>query len=114
MPLPLAEEPRDWMFELLKRTAEMPFRNGSFVHWEHTYRPDINLAKKANLGSLLFLPPLFEDPHFNTLRINGDNVDLLWLLPIADHEYQYVIHRGSQLLIETILQAERPRIFSQS
>ena len=55
-------------------------------------------AEPSELTSFIFLPPYFEDPEFENLRLGGDKVDILWLVPITEPERDYAVENGSKAL----------------
>lgn len=111
-----AETPQAWMIDLLKKVAEMPFRNEGLLHWGQVCTPDINqFAGKSNFTRLLFVPPFREDRRFEPLRTNNDDVDFLWMIPITEPEYQYMVNSGTQSLFPEMLSQEKyPRVFSSN
>ena len=100
-------EPQGWMFEALKRLAEMPFDNKTFLHWHHTVpsrKPMTDLPSK--LTTSFFLPPFFESEEFDTLKIDGDGVNILWLVPITDSEREFAVKNGGQALEDLMVENE--------
>ena len=101
------KEPQDWMFNVLKGLAKMPFNDKTYLHWYHTVPNGQPMtAKPSELTSFFFLPPYFEDPKFDNLHIDGDKVDILWMIPITEREREYAIENGSQALEEVFKKAE--------
>ncbi|MBN2291075.1 MAG: suppressor of fused domain protein [Pirellulales bacterium] len=101
-----AGEPSNWMFNVLKGLAEMPFEDDTFLHWYHTVPNGKPMtAEPSNLTSFFFLPPYFEEPQFADLKIEGDAVDFLWMIPITESERQYAMDKGSQALEEVFEKA---------
>jgi hypothetical protein len=92
-------EPQGWMFSVLKGLAEMPFDRDTYLHWHHTVPNGKPMtAKPSLLTSFLFLPPYFERKGFDTLRLEGDDVHILMLLPITESERRYAMEHGSHAL----------------
>lgn len=94
-----AHKPQGWMFNVLKGLAEMPFDDDTYLHWWHTVANGMPMtASPSLLTNFFFLPPKMEDPVFNTLAIDGDKVDMLWLIPITDAEREFkILHDGYTL-----------------
>jgi hypothetical protein len=94
-----ASQPEPWMFDVLKGLAEMPFDDDTYIHWWHTVPNGKPMtAKPSLLTNFFFLPPKMEEPAFNTLAIDGDPVDMLWMVPITDSERTFkVAHDGYAL-----------------
>ncbi|MHC4884757.1 MAG: suppressor of fused domain protein [Planctomycetota bacterium] len=93
------KEPKGWMFSVLKGLAEMPFDDKTFLHWWHTVPNGMPMtAEKSLLTNYLFLLPYFEQETFDTLEINEDRVDLLWMVPITDAELEYKVANGAEAL----------------
>ena len=100
------EEPKGWMFDVLKGLAEMPFDQTTYLHWHHTVPNGQPMtAEPSELTSFFFLPPYFEDDEFDTLHIGGDEVDILWMIPITEREREYASKNGSQALEEVFEKA---------
>ena len=111
-----ADEPSNWMFNVLKGLAEMPFDYDVYLHWFHTVPNGQPMtAEPSNLTSFFFLPPYFERHELSDLKIDGDGVDFLWMIPITEKEREYAMEKGSQALeevfekagLETILDLSR-------
>ncbi len=99
--LTYAAEPQNWMFNVLKNLAEMPFVADTFLHWWHTVPNGMPMtAEPSELTNFFFLPPYFEGPDFDTLKIDADDVDVLWMIPITDSELQYKLQHGAEALEE--------------
>ena len=99
--LTYAEKPQNWMFSVLKGLAEMPFDNETFLHWWHTVPNGMPMtAEPSELTNFFFLPPYFEGPEFDALKIDGDDVDILWMIPITDKELAFKLEHGAQALEE--------------
>ncbi|MHC4743266.1 MAG: suppressor of fused domain protein [Planctomycetota bacterium] len=109
-----AKEPQNWMFDVLKGLAEMPFERKTYLHWHHTVpNGQAMTADPSELTSFFFLPPYFEDPRFDTLQIDGEEVDILWMIPITEEERAYAIEEGSQALEELFEKAEMDPVIDE-
>lgn len=107
-------EPQGWMFNVLKGLAEMPFDDNTFLHWWHTVPNGKPMtAKPSLLTNFFFLPPYFEQEDFNTMHIDGDRVDFLWLIPITDSELQYKREHGGQALEDLMSKIEMSPIVNE-
>ena len=96
-----APEPRGWMFNVMKGLAEMPFDDDTFLHWFHTVPNGMPMtAEPSLLTNFFFVPPYFEGAEFDTLKVGGDDVDILWMIPITDAELEYKLEHGSEALEE--------------
>lgn len=99
--------PQGWMYNVLKGLAEMPFDDSTFLHWHHTVPNGMPMtATPSLLTDFFFLPPYFEQPGFDTLTLEGDNVDILWLIPITGAERDFAITNGSQALEDLFAEKE--------
>jgi hypothetical protein len=91
--------PKPWMFKTLKAIAEFASRRKTYLHWHHTWTPNGILTDTApQLTSCLFLPPYLEDTSMNDLRIDGDRVEFLWVVPITERERSHAVQNGSEVL----------------
>jgi len=101
------EEPKGWIYNVLKTLAEMPFKEKTFFYWYHTVLyGEPMMPEPSELTSVFFLPPCFEKPKFDTLQIAGEKVNILWVVPITEREREYVIQEGNAALIDVFQKAE--------
>lgn len=64
-------EPRGWMFNVMKRLAEYPFTDNTFLYWNHTVPNGKPMtAQPSLLTAYMFLPPYFEARGFDPLTID--------------------------------------------
>lgn len=100
------KEPHDRVFAALKLLAEMPFEENSYMHWFHTISVGEPVTKRQSELTCAFLtPPLFEHPKFDTLKIGGDKVDFLMMVPITVQERSYAKKNGGEALLEVFEKA---------
>lgn len=100
------KEPHDRAFAALKLLAEMPFEENSYMHWFHTISVGEPVTKRQSELTCAFLvPPLFENPKFDTLKIGGDKVDFLMMVPITVQERHYAKNNGGEALLEVFEKA---------
>lgn len=101
-------EPKPWMFRALKELAEYPSRHDTCLHWWHTVSNSRSIEHGASsFSAFFFLPPYFENPQtFGSLKIAGERVDMLWVVPITSAELDYALERGSEALDELLTEAE--------
>ncbi len=79
-----ARQPKGWMLSVLKGLAEMPSRDGTFLHWGHTVPNGQPMTDEpSELTSFFFLPPVCEAQEFENLTLGEDRVDFLMLVPIT-------------------------------
>ena len=106
-----ADKPGDWMFELLKRIS-FSIINGEVIHWLSSYFDCQKMEKDYEACSLLFLPPYFEGRRFDSLHIQGERVDILWMAPISIDEYKFATkNENINPIVEKIL-PKLPRSFT--
>ncbi len=99
-----ANSPKPWMFKVLKALAEFPSRQKTYLYWFHTWTPNGLLTETApQLTSCLLLPPHLDDNSQNELRIDGDRVEFLWVLPITERECSYAVQNGSGTLEKALM-----------
>jgi hypothetical protein len=96
-----AAAPENWMFNVLKALAHLPFENATFLHWRHTIDlPWLGTADPPVLSTMLLLPPFMEDEQVDSLIIDGESVNLLWVVPITDAELAYMTSHGADALLD--------------
>lgn len=92
-------EVQGWMLNVMKHLAEMPFDDETNLHWYHTVPNGMPMtAEPSVLTSFFFTPTYFESVEFNDLKIFGEKIDFLWLIPITENERQYALENESKSL----------------
>jgi hypothetical protein len=110
-----ASEPVGWMFNVLKGLAEMPFDDNTFLHWGHSVVNGMPMtAKPSLLTNFFFLAPCFESEDFDSLVIEGEEVSILWMVPITDAERDYKLEHGSNALRELFAEHQLPQVIDES
>jgi len=108
-------KPAGWMFSVLKGLAEMPFDDNTYIHWWHTIPNGMPMtATPSSLTSYFFLPPYFEAKRFGGLKLGGDAVDFLWMIPITEAEREFAMEHGSQALEDKLEEAEMSQVVDES
>jgi len=110
-----AAEPQNWMFSVMKGLAEMPFTDETYLHWWHTVPNGMPMtATPSLLTSFFFLPAYFENEEFNSLRLDGDGVDFLWMIPITEAERAFAIEQGSDALDGVLREKMHSHVIDES
>lgn len=108
-------EPQGWMFSVLKGLAEMPFDDDTYLHWWHTVVNGKRMtAQPSLLTNFFFLPPKCELPEFNTLVIDDERVDFLWMVPITDAERDFKLARDGYVLEELFAAKGVPQVIDET
>jgi len=93
-------EPQGWMYNVLKGLAEMPSDDDTFLSYRHTVPNGMPMtAKPSLLTSYFFVHPLMVPDNFSPMKVDGDDTDILLLIPITEMERRYAQERGSEELI---------------
>lgn len=109
------QQPRDWMFSVLKALAEMPFTDNTVLHWGHTIQNGMPMTQTPSLlTAFLLLPSFCEEEAFGELQLAGDVVDFLWLVPITEAERAFAVRHGSRELVGKFLSAGMPMAVDES
>lgn len=90
-------EPQPWMVRALKILAEMPWECDTFLHWWHTVPSPHGkpvTSSPSQLTSFFFVQPYREAEGFGSMTVEGDRVDFLVLVPITEHERNFIITKG--------------------
>ena len=96
-----AEEPKGWMYNVLKGLAEMPTDDDTFLSYRHTVPNGKPMtAQPSLLTSYFFIAPLLEPDHFSPMLVDGDATDILLMIPITEAERELAKQRGSDALID--------------
>jgi len=107
-------KPQGWMFSVLKRLAEMPFKQKTFLYYGHTVPNGKPMtAQPSLLTSFLFVPPYFEQPEINQFQLDDDEVNFLWMIPITEAEREFAVKQSSQKLYEKFEDADTPIVVNE-
>jgi hypothetical protein len=110
-----ASEASGWMFNVLKGLAEMPFDQSSFLHWGHTVPNGKPMtAQPSLLTNFFFFQPCMEAEDFDQLVIEGDEVSILWMVPITDAELAYKRAHGANALLDLFAEHELSQVIDES
>jgi hypothetical protein len=107
-------ELQNWMYNVLKGLAEMPFNDETFLHWYHTVPNGIPMtAEPSELTAFLFLPPIFEAEGFSPMIVDGDQTDMLVMVPITERELIFTRERGIEAMLEIFDQQDFDYIINE-
>jgi len=96
-----------WRLYALKLLAEYPFDLGTWIHAWHSVDAGAPLASGSQLSAFFLLPPAMEDPQsFDRLVIEGEPVNILWVVPITAAEQGFALKNGPQALEEILYEAD--------
>jgi Suppressor of fused protein (SUFU) len=95
------------MFRSLFDMAGYPFRQNRPFGRYHSFSYDGPLASHTLSQHFFFLPPLFEGEEIDSMRIDGQQVGMLWAVPITDRELAYKDKCGATALME-LFRSARP------
>jgi ribosomal protein L27 len=110
------KEPRRIYSETLRKLAHFPHDQKSWFGTFHTMvngNPPAPLWDTESMNSILFLPPVVkEDMNFHEqLVLDGDGVDLLWVVPITEKECEFKLSKGIDALLEIFSKNCHPFMF---
>jgi hypothetical protein len=95
-------EPNPWMYSALKDLAEMPSDDDTFLSYRHTVPNGMPMtAEPSLLTGFFFAPPILETDDFSPMIVDGEDTDILLLVPITDDERQFAIDHGVDKLMDT-------------
>jgi len=93
---------------LLLDIANYPRAQKSFLHWWHSLPLGRPIIPNAEITSLLFTFPPF-DEEFATFEVDGERIDVLWVVPISETERVYFKQNGADVL-EELLESNRVEV----
>ncbi len=109
-------EPKPEYAELLRKLAHFPHDNRTWLSYGHTMpngQPPEPIFENPQLDTLILLGSIVApDSTFEEqLSLNGDPVNLLWLLPISTPECQYKLDHGADAFYEILDKNQHPFVF---
>jgi hypothetical protein len=108
-------EPRGWMYSVLKGLAEMPSSDDTFLSYRHTVPNGKPMtADPSLLTSFFFVHPMMMPDGFSPMKVDGDDTDILLLIPITELERRYAKEKGAAELISLFGDRELDPIVDES
>ncbi len=100
------EEDIKWMFWL----SSLPYIDNFSLGFGHTVSHPEPLYKNSNLSNFLFIRPIIEPDQslFTDFLLALYAVDLLWVVPITQHEYQLKCTAGLDVLFDLLDKNQHP------
>lgn len=103
--------PKGWMYSVLRGLAEMAFDKETFLSYRHTIPNGRPMTTEPSLlTAFTFLPPQFEEEGFQPMQVDGDDTDVLLLVPITEAEREYAVEQGTDDLYNLFAQHLDPVI----
>ena len=103
--------PKGWMYSVLRGLAEMCFEKDTFLSYRHTIPNGRPMTSEPSLlTAFTFLPPQLEEDGFQSMQVDGDDTDLLLLVPITEAEREYAVEQGTDDLYNLFAQHLDPVI----
>ncbi len=112
------DEPRPEYLGLLRIMAHFPHDNQTWLGHGHTMPngmpPEPLFAHTPGLSCVLFSYTIVRPDQLlgERLRIAGDPVNLLWVIPISERECQAKLDRGIDFLLEVFDKVRHPHVFA--
>jgi hypothetical protein len=105
-------EPRNEYGHLLHRLAHYSHRNATWLGYWHSLVGE-PIVPDSLLGPIVFLDPPFEPDNVlhERLIVEGDPVELLWVVPITEQELAYKVEHGIEALQERLAEDDVPAVF---
>jgi hypothetical protein len=109
-------EPREEYVTILRWVAHFPHDSKSWLGHGHTVpngNPPEPFWGSDKLDTLFFLPPIIaKDQKLpSELRLNGEPVNFLWVVPITTAECNFKLNNGFDALMDLFDQNQHPYIF---
>jgi hypothetical protein len=110
------DAPEQKYIDILRFLAHFPHDQKTFVGPFHTIpngNPPVPLWDTSELDTLFLLPPLVNKDRTlsEKLVIEGDAVELLWVVPITSAECNLKLAKGSSALLELFTKNRHPYVF---
>ena len=94
---PVDGAPPAWALDLLRRLGRFAHEQRTFLGPGHTVaftNPPTPITDGTLLSAVLLTPPIFEDPAFDRLSIDGDDVRFLNVVPVTPAELEVKLEKG--------------------
>jgi hypothetical protein len=123
-----AENPNEWARRLIqyfpvctedhaRRLHDMawaPLHDGVFIDSHHSLAWDWPAVEGTPWKNALFLQPIVRTHFEFRFTIEGDEVSLLWHVPITDEEHAFKVLHGSNALIDRMDAVKMPWVFDEN
>jgi len=95
----------------MHRLAHYAHRQDTWLGYWHTVEGDPILPDSL-LAPIVFVDPPFEPDNAlkERLSIEGEPVELLWVVPITEQELAYKLEFGTEALQERLVEREVPSV----
>ena len=109
-------EPRDEYISTLRFAAHFPHGSKSWLGHGHTMpngNPPEPFWGSSNLDTLFFLPPIVKKDQTlpSELKLGGEPVHFLWLVPLTTAECNFKLTRGFDAMMGLFQQNRHPHVF---
>jgi hypothetical protein len=100
--------------EMLSLLVVFPFVDDTFVSVGHTVGLEQAVNDSGTLDAVVLLKSLFRGhaEAFDSVRVAGDPVNYLWVVPITEGERQYKRTHGFNDLLDVLAGANNPVVFA--
>jgi hypothetical protein len=99
--------------DMLKLLVVFPFVDKTFVAMGHTVGLAEAISDSGALSATVLLKTLFRGHAavFDAVRVAGEPVNYLWVVPITESERQYKRAHGIDALLDVFTNAKNPLVF---
>jgi hypothetical protein len=99
--------------DMLTLLVVFPFVDKTFVSMGHTVGLSEAINDSGSLNAVVLLKTLFRGHAevFDAVRVAGDAVNFLWVVPITESERQYKQVHGLDALLDVFTDAKNPLVF---
>jgi Suppressor of fused protein (SUFU) len=98
----------------LRDMAWAPLFDNLFIDSHHTLHWPHAAIEGTPWKNAFFLEPIVRQHHDFRCAVEGDEVSLLWHIPISDAELEYKINHGSNAFIDLMAMNQLPWIFDEN
>ena len=111
------QEPREEYIQMLRWLAHFPHDYRTWVGGMHTLLyggdPPDEIPGTNGLNSFVLLPPILQsDVELpDALVLDGDHVELLWVVPLTSAECDLKLQQGTEALLNLLDQNDHPFVF---
>lgn len=99
--------------KLLRDMAWLPLHDGFHLDSHHTIPWQWPAVAGSPWKNGFFLEPMLRPHREFSTTVDDDTMSLLWLVPLADVEREFILEHGSEGFLELMQEAELPWIFDE-
>lgn len=112
------QSPEKIYLDMLRTLAHFPHDNETWLASGHTMPngnpPEFIFENSPELNTFLFLEPLLSSDRNIDIKIESNQLQLLWVLPISNAECNFKLEKGTDSFLDILEENNHPFVFEEN